>query len=69
MERNGRHVLGIKSTDFSDGLTVNREEGVLKDGVQVSGFYSQWMMVPLVEMGNRQLPYLGDSNVLTWRCP
>lgn len=49
LERNGRHILGVK-TDFSDGLAVgSRGEGVLKDDMQVSGIYSQWMVVPLVE--------------------
>lgn len=62
LERNGRHILGVKSTDFSDGLAVgSREEGVLKDDMQVSGIYSQWMVGPLVEIGkNRRLPCRGD---------
>lgn len=66
LEKNGRRILGIKSTDFSDGLAVgSRGEGVLKDDMQVSGIYSQWMVVPLVEIGkNRRLPCWGDWNIL-----
>lgn len=58
-KRKGRHILGIKPTDFSEGC--GREgRGVVRDGVQVSGFYSQWMVVPLAEMGrDGGLPRLG----------
>lgn len=50
LERNDRIILGIKLTDYSDGLAVgSREEGVLKDDMQVSGFYSQWIVVPLLK--------------------
>lgn len=70
MERPGKHVLGIKSTDFSDGLTVgSRGKGVLSDDIQVSGFDRQWMAVPLVELGkDGRRPCVGDSNVLTLIC-
>lgn len=43
---------------------------VAKGGIQVSGFHSQRMMGPLVEMGKMgSRPRLGDLAVLTWRCP
>lgn len=52
LERNGRIIWGIKLTDYSDGLAVgSRGEGVLTDNMQVSGFYSQWIVVPFVEIG------------------
>ena len=70
VERNGRHVWGIKSIDFSERWAVgSRGEGVVKEGIQVSGFYSQWRAMPLVEMGkNGRLPCLGDLTVLILRC-
>lgn len=51
MERNGRQDLGIKSMDFGDGLAVRSTGGDLKDDIQDFGFYTQWVVVPLAEMG------------------
>lgn len=58
--------LGIKSRDFSEELTVGRRgEGDVGDGIQVSGFYSQWVMISHAEMRkDGGLLCLGN---LTWR--
>ena len=37
--------------DFGDGLAVRSTGGDLKDDIQDFGFYTQWVVVPLAEMG------------------